>query len=77
LCSLGCEDSPLGVSTVQLDKTLTLQQLLACVPITPPSPTAPRADQQITDPDNLPANVLSLRPKNPAFQCAQFFPVGD
>jgi hypothetical protein len=32
---------------------------------------------RITDPDNLPANVLSLRPKNPAFQCAQFFPVGD
>ncbi|GMK56366.1 hypothetical protein CspeluHIS016_0302060 [Cutaneotrichosporon spelunceum] len=32
---------------------------------------------RITDPDNLPANVLALRPKNPAFQCAQFFPVGD
>ncbi|CAK9783000.1 unnamed protein product [Cutaneotrichosporon oleaginosum] len=32
---------------------------------------------RITDPENLPANVLALRPKNPAFQCAQFFPVGD
>lgn len=35
------------------------------------------ADLQITDPENLPPNVLSLRPKNPAIQCAQFFPVGD
>ncbi|BEI81042.1 hypothetical protein CcaverHIS002_0202020 [Cutaneotrichosporon cavernicola] len=32
---------------------------------------------RITDPESLPANVLALRPKNPAFQCAQFFPVGD
>jgi hypothetical protein len=34
-------------------------------------------DRQITDPDDLPANVLAQRPKSNAFYCTQFFPVGD
>lgn len=34
-------------------------------------------DGQITDPDDLPANVLAQRPKSTSFYCTQFFPVGD